>query len=949
MKEPDEILVQRARQGDQAAFGSLVDKYKSATVGLAFSIVGNFEDAKDLAQEAFLKAYLHLTDLRDTSKFSAWLNTITRSNCFRWLRDNKRGRFFSLEKTLLDDKETADEIMIKRSPKTPEQSVLARELRENIFAALSKLSEKNRLTTVLYFMDGLSYKEIADFEGVPVSTVKGRLYHARKQLKQELITMVEQTLKKQAPDSEFTGSVMDILSKIEESANRIQDVKYTKEDTYFPSWPKVCSVEQKSPDKYREESGDYTLIRNGDRKWRYDNHLRLLEISELKSAPKSAWASYLPSGFSLPLKQELEDGLSIAEQDEMTITLQTEAEDSTARRYYHRQWYFPRGNSLPDDALITYSVRTWEEQNKDLPNSLGVDAESYVPLFVERLVKHGRLRVEVKKIRSFPGDIVLPVEFEIKGPIKQYEIRYKDIQINQGIPDERFLFEPPGDAIVMDESVYSDVDAGIAQYEGRLKSEPENVHLYYALVCLYERQAGRYRHGSLAKKEVYAKALKNCQKAIQLKPDVAELYRILGRVYWGLGMWSEAADASYKFHELQKRYRADDALMEMLQRAGRNKELIELYKYMGRVGEASNLVALWKKEYGDLASLVQEYEEKLRQCQDEGSNDTHAILAYSYYELGDRQKAIEHFRTLQEKRSHLAYEHWFQLGLYQEMAQILEELLKKEEEAQKTRSRALLIRCRLLWVCVRTGQFDKVANLYENIVRHGRGMQDDFYLPNVFWTYGMRLGIVNSDDLRMLLQEIGTAVQHRKGREASMLYLLVGDSHILEHKERFFGEEPDMESAIRSYQRAVELDSKNDLAYAALGNARFAQKDYATAAASYQQAVNLDEDQPYYQSQLAYAYNGVGEHDKAIDIGRKLVQEAPEDCDMRAISGTTYFNAGEYRKAIEEYEQAQKLYEEWGGWIPGPDGGISGTSWNRTFLSNILAKAYELVGTSKRP
>jgi len=92
----------------------------------------------------------------------------------------------------------------------------------------------------------------------------------------------------------------------------------------------------------------------------------------------------------------------------------------------------------------------------------------------------------------------------------------------------------------------------------------------------------------------------------------------------------------------------------------------------------------------------------------------------------------------------------------------------------------------------------------------------------------------------------------------------------------------------------------------------------------------------------------MGEHDKAINIGRKLAQKAPEDCDMRAIAGTIYFNAGEFQKAIEEYEQAQKLYEEWGGWIP-TDGGITGTSENRTFLSNMLSKACDLACTSKRP
>jgi len=202
MKKSDEEIIQQVLDGQVDAFSELVEKYQSAVYALAFHITKSFEDARDLAQEAFLKSYTSLETLRDKSKFAPWLKRITRSICLNWLKDREKERSL---------------ILPSRSPKTPDQELEAKLMREQILAALNSLSEPNQLTVTLYYMNGLSYQEIADFQGVPLSTVKGRLYESRKRLKKELVAIMDTTLKSEAPDTEFTRQIMEILGVVKEA------------------------------------------------------------------------------------------------------------------------------------------------------------------------------------------------------------------------------------------------------------------------------------------------------------------------------------------------------------------------------------------------------------------------------------------------------------------------------------------------------------------------------------------------------------------------------------------------------------------------------------------------------------------------------------------------------------------------------------------------------------
>jgi len=196
----DEILVKKAISGDKDAFGQLVQIYQGAVYGLCYHIVGNFADAQDLAQEAFVQAYQDLHQLREPAKFANWLNRVTRNVCGMWLR-RRNSKIVPLDEVALED-------FANPATSTPLEEIEAEEMHQFVRRAIDALSEKNQLTVTLFYMDGLSYKKIGDFLGVPVSTVKSRLHESRKQLKEELIKMVEKTFEKHKLPKDFANKIL---------------------------------------------------------------------------------------------------------------------------------------------------------------------------------------------------------------------------------------------------------------------------------------------------------------------------------------------------------------------------------------------------------------------------------------------------------------------------------------------------------------------------------------------------------------------------------------------------------------------------------------------------------------------------------------------------------------------------------------------------------------------
>lgn len=197
----DHALVTTALKGDREAFAVLVRRYQTAVHAFIVSRVHDFNAADDLAQETFVAAYLGLSDLREPERFAAWLRGIAANLSAAWLR--RRMREVAVTSALpLDalDEMTGDE-------PSPEDVLLRREREAAALAALSRLTPKRAAAVALYYSDGLTYAECAEFLGVPVSTIEGRLHKARRQLQKEVLTMTEDTLKDRSPGPDFSEAV----------------------------------------------------------------------------------------------------------------------------------------------------------------------------------------------------------------------------------------------------------------------------------------------------------------------------------------------------------------------------------------------------------------------------------------------------------------------------------------------------------------------------------------------------------------------------------------------------------------------------------------------------------------------------------------------------------------------------------------------------------------------
>lgn len=174
----ERALVARARAGDRRAFGELVRRYMQRSYYVALGLVGSHDDALDLSQEAFARAYRARRSLDPDRPFYAWLYQIVRRLCFNFLRDRKRR-----SQRLQEAAPWLVEQASRRAPGAdPAGDVERAELRARLEIAIEALSEREREVLVLKEFEGLRYREIAELLGVPIGTVMSRLYTARKRL-----------------------------------------------------------------------------------------------------------------------------------------------------------------------------------------------------------------------------------------------------------------------------------------------------------------------------------------------------------------------------------------------------------------------------------------------------------------------------------------------------------------------------------------------------------------------------------------------------------------------------------------------------------------------------------------------------------------------------------------------------------------------------------------------
>lgn len=171
--------IQSARNGDEAAFGELVQMYYQKAYGLIFSMVGNAEEARDLTQETWVKVWRNLKHYREEAGFFTWLYRIARNTALDHLRRKSRTPAFL---TRRQDEETSFIADIPDETRRPDREAENDELQEHFNAALAKLATEHRTALYLREVEGLSYREIARVMRCRQGTVMSRIFYARKQL-----------------------------------------------------------------------------------------------------------------------------------------------------------------------------------------------------------------------------------------------------------------------------------------------------------------------------------------------------------------------------------------------------------------------------------------------------------------------------------------------------------------------------------------------------------------------------------------------------------------------------------------------------------------------------------------------------------------------------------------------------------------------------------------------
>lgn len=181
-------VIESCKAGDEKAFAEIVFHYQKKVFNIAYRMLGNFEEAKDLAQEVFLSVFESIRDLKEEIKFDAWLTQITLNHCRNRWKYLKRRQYFNSD-SLDDPIETEDGIMPKAivdPSDNPEILYEKKMVQQFIQRGLLKLREDQRKLLVLRDLQGFSYEEMGELLGLPEGTIKSKLHRARMDLKEVL-------------------------------------------------------------------------------------------------------------------------------------------------------------------------------------------------------------------------------------------------------------------------------------------------------------------------------------------------------------------------------------------------------------------------------------------------------------------------------------------------------------------------------------------------------------------------------------------------------------------------------------------------------------------------------------------------------------------------------------------------------------------------------------------
>jgi RNA polymerase sigma-70 factor (ECF subfamily) len=207
----DAEMVASTLAGQREAFKGLVGRYQGHVYGLAYSLVGDWADAQDIAQETFIRAYVNLDQIRDAGRFAAWLRRVAFSVAMNWLKAFRPGLFEQL-----DGRVDLDRLDVPDFQPGPPELAERRELADAVLAAVASLPAKYRIPLTMFHLDGLSYQKVADFLDIPLGTAKSIIHRAKAKLKaalpvaiaKEMTPMVQEVFEQHKLPEGFAGKVL---------------------------------------------------------------------------------------------------------------------------------------------------------------------------------------------------------------------------------------------------------------------------------------------------------------------------------------------------------------------------------------------------------------------------------------------------------------------------------------------------------------------------------------------------------------------------------------------------------------------------------------------------------------------------------------------------------------------------------------------------------------------
>ncbi len=183
----DTALVQRAQANDRTAFNEIVLRYKGKVYNFIHRMVPSPQDAEDLTQETFVRAYLSIASFQSRASLNTWLFRIATNQCIDYSRRSRKARGLVTSLSLdTEEDESEGQRDVPDDAYDPQRLLLNKELGAQLESALRGLPEKQRAVVLLYDIEGLPYEEIAAIAGCPLGTVKSRLFNARATLRDKL-------------------------------------------------------------------------------------------------------------------------------------------------------------------------------------------------------------------------------------------------------------------------------------------------------------------------------------------------------------------------------------------------------------------------------------------------------------------------------------------------------------------------------------------------------------------------------------------------------------------------------------------------------------------------------------------------------------------------------------------------------------------------------------------